>query len=100
MAEAHFFDRDLSWLTFNGRILDEASKHAVPLVERINFLAIFSSNLDEFYRVRMPAITLAKTADKVHGSKGQLVQPKMILEEINALIKNHLTQYGQILIQR
>jgi len=51
-----FFDRDLSWLSFNGRVLTEAGNHQVPLVERIKFLSIFSSNLDEFYRVRMPAV--------------------------------------------
>jgi polyphosphate kinase len=51
-----FFDRDLSWLFFNGRVLMEAEKESVPLLERINFLSIFSSNLDEFYRVRMPAL--------------------------------------------
>ena len=51
-----YFDRDLSWLSFNERVLLEASKDCVPLRERINFLSIFSSNLDEFYRVRMPAL--------------------------------------------
>lgn len=51
-----FFDRDLSWLFFNERVLMEAEKEAVPLLERMNFLSIFSSNLDEFYRVRMPAL--------------------------------------------
>ena len=52
----HYFDRDLSWLVFNERVLTEAEKEEVPLLERINFLSIFSSNLDEFYRVRMPAL--------------------------------------------
>ncbi len=49
-------NRDLSWLAFNGRVLDEAAREEVPLLERIKFLSIFSSNLDEFYRVRMPVI--------------------------------------------
>lgn len=51
-----FFDRDLSWLMFNDRILDEAGRPDVPLLERIKFLSIYSSNLDEFYRVRVPVI--------------------------------------------
>ena len=48
--------RDISWLSFNERVLLEAAKENVPLVERINFLSIYSSNLDEFYRVRIPAL--------------------------------------------
>jgi len=51
-----FFDRDLSWLSFNARVLAEAERKSVPLMERFRFLSIFSSNLDEFYRVRMPAL--------------------------------------------
>lgn len=49
-----YFDRDISWLTFNELILREAGKSTVPVLERIKFLSIYSSNLDEFYRVRMP----------------------------------------------
>lgn len=48
-----YFGRDLSWLSFNHRVLQEAMDERVPLYERIKFLAIFSSNLDEFYRVRV-----------------------------------------------
>lgn len=51
-----FFNRDLSWLSFNERVLLEAAKPTVPLIERIRFLSIYSSNLDEFYRVRMPVL--------------------------------------------
>ncbi|SFE36182.1 polyphosphate kinase [Chitinophaga sp. CF118] len=50
------FDRDLSWLSFNYRVLCMANDTSVPLYERIKFLSIFSSNLDEFFRVRMPAV--------------------------------------------
>lgn len=56
MEKAVFFNRDLSWLGFNERVLLEADKATVPLLERINFLAIYSSNLDEFYRVRIPVL--------------------------------------------
>jgi polyphosphate kinase len=55
-TETSFFNRDLSWLKFNERILMEAERNTVPLLERIKFLSIFSSNLDEFYRVRMPVL--------------------------------------------
>ena len=53
MKEKEFFDRDLSWLSFNYRVLQEAKNSEVPIMERLKFLAIYSSNLDEFYRVRV-----------------------------------------------
>ena len=56
MDNAIYLNRDLSWLTFNERVLLEAAKDTVPLLERIKFLSIYSSNLDEFYRVRMPVL--------------------------------------------
>ena len=56
-----FMDRDLSWLSFNDRVLQEAKDPRVPLLERLKFLAIYSSNLDEFYRVRVASLrSLAK----------------------------------------
>jgi len=58
-----YFDRDLSWLSFNERILMEAGRPGVPVGEKLSFLGIFSSNLDEFYRVRMPAILALKHLD-------------------------------------
>ncbi|WP_343557570.1 polyphosphate kinase 1 [Sphingobacterium sp.] len=51
-----YINRDISWLSFNERVLDQAGRQEVPLLEKLQFLAIFSSNLDEFYRVRMPVL--------------------------------------------
>src|SRR5437868_13320186 len=51
-----YFNRELSWLEFNRRVLEEAQDPSVPLLDRLKFLAIFESNLDEFYMVRIGSV--------------------------------------------
>ncbi|MBB2145435.1 polyphosphate kinase 1 [Pedobacter sp. LMG 31464] len=95
VLENVFFDRDLSWLSFNERVLQEANRENVPLLERIKFLSIYSSNLDEFYRVRMPVLlALAKLSKK---EKNNIQLEDGLLERANAAIQNQQQEYGQIL---
>jgi polyphosphate kinase len=69
MSKYKFFNREISWLAFNHRVLQEAKDASVPLYERIKFMAIFSFNLDEFFRVRVTA-SMAQSAECVMLNKG------------------------------
>ena len=71
-----YINRDLSWLSFNGRVLDEAKDRSLPLYERLKFLAIYSSNLDEFYKVRVAAYRRSS-----QDSKGLLVEILRIVDK-------------------
>jgi polyphosphate kinase len=87
--------RDVSWLSFNARVLQEAADPTVPLRERIRFLGIFSNNLDEFFRVRVA--TLKRMIQ--YGSKAKMhleANPDSILEEIQMTVLNQQSEFNRI----
>jgi polyphosphate kinase len=101
MSKYSFFNRDISWLSFNERVLTEATKTDVPLMERIKFLSIYSSNLDEFYRVRMPAITaLHKLHMKHNLEKSKKKKYPDIVLQAKEIIQRQLENFGKILTQQ
>jgi polyphosphate kinase len=87
--------RDLSWLRFNARVLQEAQCATVPLLERLKFLAIFSSNLDEFFKVRVA--TLRRLVKLKKKTRAQLPQdrPKRVLAEVLAEVHRQQEEFGR-----
>ena len=79
-----FVERNLSWMYFNHRILQEAEKKDVPILERMSFLGIYSNNLDEFFRVRMASLNrIAQPKDK--NIKQDREKAKKTIKDINHL---------------
>lgn len=97
MQQSSFFDRDLSWLSFNGRVLEEAGNPAVPLLERIRFLSIYSSNLDEFSRVRMPAVMALQHIKQSGDHHKNVTAGKNVLQQIIDIINHQQERFGEIL---
>src|SRR6201981_2538736 len=85
--ERLLINRDLSWLEFNRRVLEEATDPTVPLLERLKFLAIFSSNLDEFFMVRVGGLQQKVQAGIARGSGADRMPPLEQLERISQLVR-------------
>ncbi|WP_034039969.1 polyphosphate kinase 1 [Wocania ichthyoenteri] len=88
-AEKHnnvYINREISWLQFNARVLQEATDKTVPLIERLRFLGIFSNNLDEFFKVRYATVKRIVEAGK--GGKNELggIKAKELLEIITQIV--------------
>ena len=79
-----YVERDLSWMYFNRRILQEAEKPGVPVLERMSFLGIYSNNLDEFFRVRVASLSrIAESKERI--PKAERERAKKTIKEINRL---------------
>lgn len=90
-----YYHRDLSWLRFNHRVLQEVADVNNPLYERIKFMAIFSSNLDEFFRVRVSDIRQIKDLDKSLRKK-LITKPNAVLKELKIQVDKLQEEFGDI----
>ena len=79
-----YTNRELSWLQFNSRVLQEAADTSVPLIERLRFLGIFSNNLDEFFRVRYATVRRIVEAGKKGRKALGVFTAQELLEKITA----------------
>ena len=90
-----YLNRELSWLQFNRRVLEEAQDPTVPLLERLKFLAIFSANLDEFFMVRVGGLQQKVQANLTRGSGADKASPQEQLALISATVRELVAEQYQ-----
>jgi polyphosphate kinase len=98
MAKKQLIQRDISWLCFNARVLQEANDPTVPLKERIRFLGIFSNNSDEFFRVRVATLKrMIEFAEKRKKLNMHMEDhPQQILDQIQTIVLNQQNEFNRI----
>jgi len=92
-----YIDREKSWLAFNARVLQEAGDPAVPLLDRLRFLGIFSNNLDEFFRVRFAAIRRLSLSGKSGEKELGGITATELVKEITEIVIRHQSESLRIL---
>ncbi|CAL66803.1 polyphosphate kinase 1 [Christiangramia forsetii] len=97
MAEKRYINRELSWLSFNARVLQEAADETVPLIERLRFLGIFSNNLDEFFKVRYATVKRIDLAGKAGKKVLGGIKASKLLEEITKIVIDQQSESLKIL---
>ncbi|MCB7480448.1 polyphosphate kinase 1 [Christiangramia sediminis] len=97
MAEKRYVNRELSWLSFNARVLQEAADETVPLIERLRFLGIFSNNLDEFFKVRYATVKRIDLAGKAGKSVLGGIKASKLLEAITKIVIDQQSESLKIL---
>jgi polyphosphate kinase len=85
-SDQNFTNREISWLSFNERVLQEAADPATPIFERIRFIGIFSNNLDEFFRVRVAAVRRMVDFGKDEENLLGNLTPKELLDKILEIV--------------
>ncbi|MGL6548278.1 polyphosphate kinase 1 [Aeromonas hydrophila] len=98
-TDKQYEDKELSWLSFNERVLQEAMDKTVPLIERVRFLGIFSSNQDEFFKVRVSDVKRRILINEVHGGDDEAkVLLRAIQQKVMALGEAFDNTYKELLI--
>ncbi|MDT0644379.1 polyphosphate kinase 1 [Zunongwangia sp. F363] len=92
-----YINRELSWLQFNSRVLQEAEDETVPLIERLRFLGIFSNNLDEFFKVRYATVKRIDLAGKTGKSELGGIKASKLLEKITEIVIRQQSESLKIL---
>lgn len=93
----NFRSKEVSWLSFNERVLQEAADHTVPLGDRIRFLGIYSNNLDEFFRVKVANLIHLANLERQDPDFLKGDDPQAVLDEIEVIVKAQRVQFESLI---